>query len=224
MDINDPNNHVDETLQYAGNSKEWLRQNLREDKFEEQKFKGKVKITDAQIEEYYPKHINCCWCVPEKVKISLIKIDSDKEKQQDARTKADALLEQINAGADFAELAAKNSDDYYSSLKGGDCGYYERGRRSELFDKIVFALEPNEVSKVFTIEDANDIDYYIVKRTGEKIPARTKSLEEVRDVIYERLEAEAVRRMLMEYLIALKEDATVVYLMDTNDIVLPYVK
>jgi len=107
IDVNDPNNYIDEFMESLSDRKEWLRQRLREDKF-----KGKPKITDTQIEKYYPKHINCCWSVPEKIKISLIRIAFDKENQQEAKAKAEALLKQINAGADFAELASKNLEDY----------------------------------------------------------------------------------------------------------------
>jgi len=93
-----------------------------------------------------------------------------------------------------------------------------------VFDKIVFALELNEVSKAFATENDYDSDYYIVKRTGDKTPVRIKPLEEVRGCIYERLETKAIDQMLWKHFATLKDNANVVYLINLNDLVLPDVK
>ncbi|NCB46672.1 peptidylprolyl isomerase [bacterium] len=54
------------------------------------------------------------------------------------------LLEQINAGADFAALAEKHSQ-CPSGKKGGDLGEFRPGMMVKEFDKVVFSGNLNEV-------------------------------------------------------------------------------
>jgi peptidyl-prolyl cis-trans isomerase D len=54
------------------------------------------------------------------------------------KTKAEDLLKQIKGGADFAELARKNSDDPGSAVKGGDLGWLVRGQTVKPFEDARF--------------------------------------------------------------------------------------
>jgi hypothetical protein len=57
------------------------------------------------------------------------------------------LVKQLRDGADFAELAKKNSEDKNSAASGGDFGVLRRGDRiPEEIKTAVFALKPGEVS------------------------------------------------------------------------------
>ena len=42
-------------------------------------------------------------------------------------------------GADFAELAKKNSEDEASAKNGGDLDYFGRGRMVPEFDQVAFS-------------------------------------------------------------------------------------
>ncbi|TAE46597.1 MAG: hypothetical protein EAZ89_19765 [Bacteroidetes bacterium] len=56
-----------------------------------------------------------------------------------AQTKAASLAAQARGGANFAQLATDNSDDYVSKAKGGDLGWYNPGFFGDEFDKAVNA-------------------------------------------------------------------------------------
>ncbi|MDC0491709.1 SurA N-terminal domain-containing protein [Candidatus Pseudothioglobus singularis] len=72
------------------------------------------------------------------------------------------LLDQINQGADFAELAKANSEDSSSSEEGGDLGFFEKELMGAEFDKAVFAMNIGDVSDVV----ATDYGYFhIIKLT-----------------------------------------------------------
>ena len=60
---------------------------------------------------------------------------------------AKRLRQEIEAGADFAELAGVMSDDAGSASKGGDLGTFGRGRMVKLFEEAAFALAEGEVSQ-----------------------------------------------------------------------------
>jgi len=75
---------------------------------------------------------------------------------------ANDLLEQINQGADFAELAKANSEDSSSSEEGGDLGFFEKELMGAEFDEAAFAMNIGDVSDVV----ATDYGYFhIIKLT-----------------------------------------------------------
>ena len=91
---------------------------------------------DAQAMSQYkanPKQFT----VPEQVHARHVLV----EKGPDARATAEKLLGQLQGGADFAALAQAHSADTGSASKGGDLGYFPRGRMVPPFDEAVFALQ-----------------------------------------------------------------------------------
>ena len=82
---------------------------------------GKPQVSDADIQAYYTAH-QAQYTVKEQVKVRhiLIAVPSGADAKTDsaAKAKAEDLLKQIKAGGNFAELAAKNSDDPGSKNPG----------------------------------------------------------------------------------------------------------
>lgn len=52
-------------------------------------------------------------------------------------------------GGDFAELAKQHSEDKGSAVRGGDLGWFGRGRMVQPFEDIAFSMEPGEISEPF---------------------------------------------------------------------------
>jgi len=73
---------------------------------------------------------------------------SDQTAKEQARQKANELLDKIRQGADFAELARNNSDDPGSAKQGGELGWFGRRQMVKEFTDAAFALKPGEVSGV----------------------------------------------------------------------------
>jgi peptidyl-prolyl cis-trans isomerase D len=107
----------------------------------------------------------------------LIKVAPNATPQEDAAAKAraDALVAQLRAGADFATLAKANSADPGSAVKGGDVGFFERGQMVPEFEQKAFALNPGEIGEPVKTQ----FGYHILK-VLEKRPAGYKPFEEVR--------------------------------------------
>ena len=59
----------------------------------------------------------------------------------EAYKKAEELLQSLRAGADFAELARKNSIDKGSAFKGGELEFFGRGRMAPAFENAAFQLK-----------------------------------------------------------------------------------
>lgn len=104
--------------------------------------------------------------------------------------KAEKLLADIKAGAKFEDLAKANSQDPGSAAKGGDLGWFAKGRMVKPFEDAVEALQkPGDMSGIVT----TDFGYHII-RLDDRKPAGTRTFEEVR----EQLRAEAIGKMQKE--------------------------
>lgn len=124
---------------------------------------------------------------PEQVRASHILIRTG---DQDAKSKIQDIRKQIQSGSDFEELAKTRSQDPGSATKGGDLGYFGRGRMIDQFEKVVFAMsKPGEVSDVFE----SPFGFHIIKLI-EKKPAGVKLFAEVKD----QLMKEAQNEILMQ--------------------------
>jgi peptidyl-prolyl cis-trans isomerase D len=84
-----------------------------------------------------------------------------KPATDDAKIRAQAadLLKQIQGGANFEELARKNSEDTGSAAKGGDLDWIERGQTLPEFERAAFSLKPGETSGIVKTE----VGYHIVR-------------------------------------------------------------
>lgn len=139
-----------------------------------------IQISDAQIQSYYDSHKDQ-YRTPERVHarhILLSTTNKPKDQIPKIQAKAEDLLKQIRGGADFAQLAEKNSEDPGSAQKGGDLGWVVRGQMVKNFEDTVFSLKPKETSNVITTE----YGFHIIQ-VLEKEPARLRPLDEVKTEI-----------------------------------------
>jgi peptidyl-prolyl cis-trans isomerase C len=157
-----------------------------------------ITVTDEEIEEYYKNNISE-FEVPEKVKVShiLIAIDSDASENVKAEKKkqAEQILYKVKAGENFAELAQQFSEDSATKKRGGVLGFFPRGSKSSEIEEVAFNLKKGEVSDIVL----TDKGYHIIKMLDKK-EGTTKSLEDSRQKIKNRLtqqkKSEAIQRLL----------------------------
>ncbi|WP_395026750.1 peptidylprolyl isomerase [Comamonas odontotermitis] len=137
--------------------------------------KPDTKLAEAQAKAAYAAKKET-FKAPEQVHIAHILVMSKDDDDAAAKAKAEKLLAEAQAGADFAQLAKDNSSDASSAVKGGDLGMVSHGRMVPEFETAAFALDkPNQLSPVIKTQ----FGYHIIK-LFEKKPARTMSFEEVR--------------------------------------------
>lgn len=79
--------------------------------------------------------------------------------EEQAKAKAEELRNQIVAGANFEELAKKESDDVGSGARGGDLGEFSRGQMVPEFEKAAFEAKVGEVTPVVRTQ----FGYHIIK-------------------------------------------------------------
>ncbi|MBA5761902.1 peptidylprolyl isomerase [Vibrio sp. 404] len=138
--------------------------------------KNSIEVSDEQAKQYYQEHLDK-YSSEEQRKVSHILIQGDDE------AKAQAILDELNAGADFATLAEEKSEDIGSSEEGGSLGWIERGVMDPAFEAAAFALQTQgEVTGLVK----SDFGYHIIK-LDELKDAVAKPYAEVAETIKQEL-------------------------------------
>jgi len=160
--------------------------------------RAQVTLTDAEIEAAYNERRDE-FRVPEQVCAShiLVKVaqpgSSDGHPEAEAKRMAEDILARLKAGADFAELARKDSEDKGSAASGGDLGCFERGRMLVEFDNAAFGLEAGQTSELVR----TSAGFHII-HVRERREETVRPLNEVKEGLRQQLLAERVRRVAEE--------------------------
>jgi peptidyl-prolyl cis-trans isomerase D len=137
---------------------------------------GVQQPTQQEIEAYYNAH-KSEYSVQEQAKARHILIQvpqgADAKTDAAAKAKAEDILKQIQNGANFADLAKKNSDDPGSKDSGGELGFAQRGHMVPEFDQAIFTQKIGDTKIVKT-----QYGYHLVQ-VEERTPAHSQSLAEV---------------------------------------------
>ncbi len=149
-----------------------VRKQLMVQKLEEKKF-GNVEATSLEVQKFFNTYKDSIGIIPEKVKIAhIFKIPIATEQMKEVyKKKAEAILDSIKHGADFAEMAKKYSEDPGSASDGGDLGWVGKGVFYPQFEAAAFELKPGQISDVVESPVGFHIIQMIAKR-GDKIHVR----------------------------------------------------
>ena len=132
-----------------------------------EKYEAGRETTYQEEEERRARHI-------------LFKVEGQDEESKAAqmasiRPIAEDVLARVRAGEDFAALAQEYSQDTASAEKGGDLGFFPRGRMVGPFEESAFSLSAGETSDLVETQFGLHIIQLMEVREGG-----TKPLESVR--------------------------------------------
>jgi len=183
-----------------------IKQNMAIQKLIEEEIASKVALSDKELKKYY-KNNTKEFATPAKVKARhiLIKSQSDASEsdQKEAKEKIEAAQKRLEDGEKFAKVA-KDVSEGPSSKKGGDLGFFSKGRMVKGFEDAAFGLEPGEVSDVVKTR----FGYHLIK-VEDKKPASQKSFEEVKGNLKKKMKNERVKKEMDSYLKNLKKEADI---------------
>lgn len=209
---------LEKAAQAQGVSFEDFKQNLRNSiitqKVIGQEVGSHIQVTKDEEQQFYDQHKDELQ-QPETVRLSEILVstpkaapadknaaaDPDPQQLAAAETKAKELLEQIQKGAKFEEVAKKNSDGP-TAAQGGDLGEFKRGVLSKELEDKTFAMKPGDVSEVIRTKQG-----FVILKVTEHTQPGVPPLKAVEPRVQEALYMEKLQPALRDYLTKLREEA-----------------
>jgi peptidyl-prolyl cis-trans isomerase D len=146
-----------------------------------QAMRERVQIQPRDVQRFYEENQQQ-FSTPEQVRASHILLKTEGKDEAVVQKQAEDLLAKVKAGADFAALANKFSEDDANNKKGGDLDFFGKGQMAPEFEKAAFATEPGQISDVVKTQ----FGFHIIKTTEKRAP-QTRSLDEVRAQIEDQL-------------------------------------
>jgi peptidyl-prolyl cis-trans isomerase C len=137
-------------------------------------FKTKNPVGDAEAQAEYDKFKTANTGNEYRARHILV------EKEEDAK----ALIEQIKGGANFEELAKKNSKDTGSATNGGDLDFANPNNFVPEFSKAMTALQKGEMTQEPV---KSQFGYHIIKLEDTR-PATFPAFDDVKAQIKQRIE------------------------------------
>ena len=180
----------------------FLRERALHSAFIEQTIAGGV--TDEEVRARYDQEIAN---VPagEEIRARHIIVETEEEAQ--------ALIEQLDGGADFEELARENSTDG-AAAQGGDLGYFGQGQMVPEFEQAAFAMDAGSYSSepvqtqfgwhVIMVEDKRQQEPPAFEQVGPQIRSILlreryfEAVEEIREAANVEIADETLRATLDE--------------------------
>ena len=145
--------------------------------------------------------------IPEMVRARhiLLKVhpNANDELRAKVRERMNAIIAELDAGAEFEALAAMYSEDDSKSV-GGDLGFFNRGEMVEPFADAAFAIAVGEVTGV--VETVYGL--HIIK-VDDRQPSQIVPEEAAQQQIYDYLLEVERRRAIRDELAALRTDANI---------------
>jgi len=107
------------------------------------------------------------------------------------QAEAQAIIEQLNHGANFAKLAQKDSIDP-GAANGGELGWFSQNEMVPAFSNAAFALKPGQYTKTPV---QSQFGWHVILCEGKRT-APTPSLADVKDQISQALADQAIKATL----------------------------
>lgn len=108
---------------------------------------AEIEITDADIRSYWDDHQED-FEQPQRAQVRAVVISKalTAADSAEARDRVADIMERIEGGEDFAEVALLESSDEVSAAEGGDLGVFAQGQMIAAFDSAVFAAPVGQVT------------------------------------------------------------------------------
>ncbi|MCU7938852.1 MAG: SurA N-terminal domain-containing protein [gamma proteobacterium symbiont of Bathyaustriella thionipta] len=155
-----------------------------------------VQVTDEQINKYYQDNLPQ-YTQPERRKASHILFtlptDADTDTKDKTKEEAQNVLDKINSGSDFSEMAKEHSQDPGSADNGGDLGFFAKGEMVPAFEQSAFSLNPGDISDLVE----SSFGFHIIKLTSIE-GGKSKPLDTVKDKIIESIQFDSVENSYFE--------------------------
>jgi len=155
-----------------------------------------ISVTEEEVEMFFEGNKENLG-TPEQLRCSHILVETQAE--------AEEVLLALEAGADFAKLAALKSGDAESRERGGDIGFFQPGTIFPEFEQAAAALKIDETSGVVPTRAG----FHVIKLTERKeaIPATLD--KKTKADLHEFIRGQKIGAVLPEFMGELQTKASI---------------
>ena len=171
---------VQDTPEYKKMKKEFEKQLLARYYLEQQAKKNQTKEKLEALYEQFKKDNP----PQEEMSAAHILLKTEKEAQD--------VIQQLQKGADFAELANKVSEN--KGLEGGDLGYFSRELMVPEFSEAAFAMKEGEISKKPV---KTQFGYHVIK-AGPRRLAEPPTFEDIEQELMQMQAAQSIEETMQK--------------------------
>lgn len=171
-----------------------------------QKVRGRVKVSDADVRNYYQTHPQEFGGEEEVLARHIflpLREGAPKAEEEKALALGRRVLERLASGEDFAKVAREVSKGP-SAADGGELGWLRRGTIQRALEDAAFALGDGQVSSVVRAGSGLHVFKVEARRVGGG-----RSLDDVTEEIRIRLYEEQVGTFRQQYIEELKRGAAI---------------
>ncbi|MFZ5503810.1 MAG: peptidylprolyl isomerase [Pseudomonadota bacterium] len=146
--------------------REEVRSEMVSTRLREREVESKLIISDAEVDNYLANKAKMLGANQEFHLAHILVVvpeQASADKIQAARAKAEQALQQIQSGADFAEVAAGFSDAN-DALKGGDLGWRAGDRVPPQFLEVLQGMQPGQNTEIMRSPSG----FHILKLLGKR--------------------------------------------------------
>jgi len=216
----DSEQKLKEKLAEEGRSLDAMRQSFQRyflaESYLHEKLRDKLKVELPDLLRYYNEHVHEHeFDRPAQISWRELVVEVENHKSRDeARKKADDLLEKLRRGADFATLARAESDGPTSSRSQG--GLMQTSPGSYAVKPINLALDSLPIGQLSGVLEGPD-SFHILKVENRR-PAGPASFEEVQDKIRPIIVNKKFREERTAFIAKLQRNALIsIYNLSMND-------
>ncbi len=178
-------------------AEQWRRTLLENSRIEEaarQLAQSGARVSEEAIVAYYRQHADL-FDRPPQVRVRQITVTGEAAGRR--------VLGQLRQGHEFAEAARRHSSSP-DAAEGGDLGFVGRDQLPAAFDAVIFDLPVGRVSDL--VQSEYGYHLFLVE---EQRPARRLALDEVREEITGRLQADLEEQAYRDWLRGLRSGAAI---------------
>ncbi|MFO7892775.1 MAG: peptidylprolyl isomerase [Longimicrobiales bacterium] len=138
---------------------------------------SQVTVTDAEIAEYYNQHRED-FERPARAEVRMVAVDKAPTAADTAAAleRAQQAWAEIQGGADFADVALRESDDPASAEEGGSLGTVGRGQTAPAFEEAVWSAPIGQVMEPIH----SQFGYHVIR-----VDRRTDEEADVAHILFE---------------------------------------
>ena len=173
--------------------KEQIIEQLTINKLLDETVLSKIEVSDSKIKTFYQENQDDFKAKEGEIRARHILVNTEEQAEQ--------LLEDLQKGGDFAEIAELNSIDAVSAERGGDLAFIRKGQLVKEFEDAAFSLKVGELSTIVKTQ----FGYHIIKRESDMLQY-SEAKEQIRQMLINDISNNAIEI----YINQLKSDSTII--------------